>query len=74
MGVFGTYLKLEDFKSPEKAGGEEVRIPLKNEAKIKIKQPLRKDGGGQSLTIQKWQTNRSAGVTGVRLESAANPA
>jgi len=42
LGVFGTYLKLEDFKSPEKAGGEEVRIPLKNEAKIKIKQPQNK--------------------------------
>jgi hypothetical protein len=28
------------FKTPEKVGGEEVLIPLKNEAKIKIKWPL----------------------------------
>lgn len=28
FGAFGTYLKLVEFKTPEKVGGEEVSIPL----------------------------------------------
>ena len=48
--TFGVCLKLEDFKTPEKVGGEEVLIPLKNEAKkglLKIKGPrLNKEVNG----------------------------
>ena len=36
----GGSLKLEGLKIPKKVGGEEVPIPLKNDAKIKIKQPI----------------------------------
>jgi hypothetical protein len=45
LRTFGTCLKLEDFKTPEKVGGEGVLIPLKNEAGIKIKRPHPAKGG-----------------------------
>jgi hypothetical protein len=38
-GLLGHILKLGDFKTLEKVGGEEALTPLKSEAKIKINRP-----------------------------------
>ena len=60
MRTFEACLCLEDFKTPEKVGGEEVLIPLKNEAKIKIKRPLRLTGGEKMPQIFKALASISA--------------
>ncbi len=77
MGTFRTCLKLKDFETSEKVGGEEAEKVLKIEAKLKIKQPQtirrrekydysqkqRASNHGPSLP-EGWKTLRAAEESG----------
>jgi hypothetical protein len=64
FGGFWTCLKLEDFKTPEKVGGEEALIPLKNEATIKIERPHKMQGGNR---MSKEVSERELSLTAIEI-------